>query len=89
VNPYFTTTMTAHPGRKARLLFEVHSGGTWKPWKTVDTSLNASGKSYYTLTGTHSTGVFYRVRPAYLTGTSGDNLNYTTYGAYRYFTFTK
>jgi len=29
------------------------------------------------------------VRAAYIPTTSGDSLNYTTYGAYRYFTFTK
>jgi hypothetical protein len=52
-------------------------------------ALTTAGKSAYTLTGTHSTGVKYRVRAAYLSGTSGDNLNYTTYGPYRYFTFTK
>lgn len=30
-----------------------------------------------------------RVRAAYLNGGSGDKVNYTTYGSYRYFTFTK
>ena len=28
------------------------------------------------------------VRAVYITGTSGDNVNYTTYGSYQYFTFT-
>ncbi|WP_250000144.1 hypothetical protein [Actinoplanes sp. M2I2] len=89
VHPYFTTTMTPYPHRKQRLQFQVHSGGAWKPWKNVDLPLNTVGKSYYTLTGSHSTGVFYRVRAAYLPGTSGDSVNYTTYAPYKYFTFTK
>ncbi|WP_250031684.1 hypothetical protein [Paractinoplanes maris] len=89
VHPYFTTTMSTKPGGRQQLQFEVHSGGQWKKWKNVDASLNSVGKSYYTLTGAHATGVFYRVRAAYLPGISLDNLNYNTYTPYRYFTFTK
>jgi hypothetical protein len=89
VNPYFTTTMSTKPNCRQQLQFEVHSGGQWKKWKNVDAPLNSAGKSYYTLTGTHSTGVFYRVRAAYIPGISLDNVNYTTYTPYRYFTFTK
>jgi len=89
VHPYFTTTMTAHPKRKQRLQFEVLSGGKWKPWRNVDAAVGSNGKSYYTLAGAHPVGVRYRVRPAYLPGTSGDNVNATTYGVYRYFIFTK
>ena len=88
-NPVFTTTMTAAANRKQKLYFEVYSGGTWKPWKSYLLTLSSAGKSAYTLTGTHSINVNYRVRAAYLTGTSGDSLNYTTYGSYRYFTFRK
>ncbi|MEU4693086.1 hypothetical protein [Actinoplanes sp. NPDC023714] len=88
-HPKFTTTMTPYPGRKQRLTFERYSGGKWVAWKTGTFKLNAAGKYTFTLTGTHKTGVKYRVRAAYLTGTSGDSANYTTYGAWRYFTFTK
>jgi hypothetical protein len=89
VNPVFTTTMTAASNRKQRLVFETYSGGKWHTWKTLTLPLSSSGKSTYTLTGSHKTGVKYRVRAAYLTGTSGDSLNYPTYGSYRYFTFAK
>ncbi|GID93389.1 hypothetical protein Adi01nite_28010 [Amorphoplanes digitatis] len=88
-NPVFTTTMTPGAGRKQRLQFEYYSGGKWRTWKGYTLPLNSAGKSVYKLTGTHKTGVKYRVRTAYIPGTSGDSLNHTTYGAYRYFTFTK
>lgn len=88
-NPVFTTTMTPYAKRKQRLVFESYSAGKWHTWKTYTLALTSAGKSTYTLTGAHSTGVKYRVRAAYLTGSSGDTLNYTTYGSYRYFTFTK
>ncbi|GIE05789.1 YncE family protein [Paractinoplanes durhamensis] len=88
-NPVFTTTMTAAAKRKQKLSFEVYSGGKWKPWKSYMLTLSSAGKSTYTLTGTHTINAKYRVRAAYVTTTSGDNLNYTTYGPYRYFTFRK
>ncbi|MEU8816148.1 hypothetical protein [Actinoplanes sp. NPDC048796] len=88
VHPYFVTTMTPYPKRKQRLIFEVASGGAWKTWRVLDVPLTSAGKSVFTLTGAHPAGVRYRVRAAYLTGTSGDTVNYPTYGAYQYFTFT-
>ncbi|SNY03849.1 YncE family protein [Paractinoplanes atraurantiacus] len=88
VHPYFVTTMTPYPNRKQRLIFEVVSGGAWKTWRVLDLPLTSAGTSTFTLTGTHPVGARYRVRAVYLTGTSGDSVNYTTYGAYQYFTFT-
>ncbi|BBH65878.1 hypothetical protein ACTI_25630 [Actinoplanes sp. OR16] len=87
-NPKFTTTMTAYPNRKQQLVFEKFSGGKWVAWKSGTYKLSTAGKYTYTLTGTHSTGVKYRVRAVYVTGTSGDSANYTTYGSWRYFRFT-
>ncbi|GIM97851.1 hypothetical protein Ato02nite_096440 [Paractinoplanes toevensis] len=82
-NPVLTTTMTAFPKRKQYLTVEYYSGGKWRVAKA----------GYYTMavtfTGTHKIGVKYRVRAAYVGGKSGDTINATTYGAYRYFTFTK
>ncbi|GAA4590536.1 hypothetical protein BJY16_009266 [Actinoplanes octamycinicus] len=88
-NPTFTTTMTPYPGRYQRLTFEKYSGGKWVAWKSGSFKLSSAGKYTYTLTGTHTTGVKYRVAAAYLYGTSGDKANYTTYGSWKYFTFTK
>ncbi|MFF5080534.1 YncE family protein [Actinoplanes sp. NPDC000266] len=88
VHPVFSTTMTPYPKRKERLQFEVLWKGKWTASRTVDVPLNSAGKASYTLTGAHSTGLRYRVRAVYLAGASGDTVNATTYGAYRYFTFT-
>lgn len=42
-----------------------------------------------TLTGTHETGYRMRVRASYVNDASGDNVNSTTHGAWKYFYFTK
>ncbi|MEU4562226.1 hypothetical protein AB0F72_27905 [Actinoplanes sp. NPDC023936] len=88
-NPKFTTAMTAYPKRKQTLVFEQYSGGKWKAWKSGTFTLSSAGTYTYTLTGTHKTGVKYRVRAVYTTGTAGDSANYTTYGSWKYFRFTK
>ncbi|MEV6306918.1 hypothetical protein AB0M02_46500 [Actinoplanes sp. NPDC051861] len=88
-HPVFTTTMTPSANRKQRLIFEYYSAGKWRAWKVSTLPMSRAGKSVRTLKGTHRTGVKYRVRAAYLSGTSGDSLNYTTYGAWKYFTFRK
>jgi hypothetical protein len=88
-NPVFTTTMTAYPKRKQYLVVESYSGGKWRAVKSGYYTLSGAGKSTVTFTNSRKTGVNYRVRAAYLTGKSGDTVNATTYGAYRYFTFTK
>ncbi|MER7183461.1 hypothetical protein ABT404_28985 [Streptomyces hyaluromycini] len=49
---------------------------------------DSSGKSVVTLTGTPPTGYRFRVRDSYISG-SGDSVNTTTYGAWKYLTFTK
>jgi hypothetical protein len=39
--------------------------------------------------GPHETNLKMRVRSAYIKGTSGDSLNATTVGGWRYFIFTR
>ncbi|GAA2845862.1 hypothetical protein Acy02nite_47530 [Actinoplanes cyaneus] len=81
--------MTPYPRRTERLIFQRYAGGKWVAWKSGTYKLSSAGKYTYTLTGTHKTGVKYRVSAAYLTGTSGDRANYTTNGAWKYFIFSK
>jgi hypothetical protein len=87
-NPVLTTTMTAYAKRQQYLTVEYYSGGKWHTAKAAYYPLTGAGKSTVTFTGTHKTGVTYRVRATYLNGKSGDTVNATTYGAYRYFRFT-
>jgi hypothetical protein len=81
-NPLVTTTMTAYPGRKQYLVVQAYTTGAWR---------NASAKYYaltpVALTGTHKTGVKMRVRAGYVRSGSGDTVNATTYGAWKYFIF--
>ncbi|WP_250028764.1 hypothetical protein [Paractinoplanes maris] len=88
INPQFITSMSAYPGRSAYLEIQYHDGKQWQPWKAVYTKLY-DNKAYNELTGTHTVGLMYRVRASYIYAKSGDTVNTTTYGTYKYFTFTK
>ncbi len=88
-DPDFTTTMTHYKGRSHRLSLELNYQGTWYDAGQQYFPLGGNGKSIVTLTGTHETGYKMRVRSSYINGSSGDNVNSTTHGAWKYFIFTK
>ncbi|MGY0060158.1 Ig-like domain repeat protein [Streptomyces sp. LZ34] len=87
-NPIFTTTMSYYPGRSQRFALEVYSSGSWYETGYDYFRLGAGGKSAVELTGARDTGVRARIRSSYVNGSSGDNVNSTTHGAWKYFTFT-
>ncbi|MFI7547962.1 hypothetical protein [Actinoplanes sp. NPDC049599] len=87
-NPVFTTTMTAATGRSQRFSLEYYHKGKWRSNGSQYFKLSGKGKSTITVVGTHETNLKMRVRSAYVKGTSGDSLNATTIGAWRYFIFT-
>ncbi|MFF4270420.1 YncE family protein [Streptomyces sp. NPDC001536] len=87
-NPVFTTTMTAYPGRKQRLEFEFYYDGTWYDLGSQYFALGSAGISKVELTGEHETGYRMRVRSSYINSSSGDTVNSTTHGAWKYFIFT-
>nr|WP_306819959.1 Ig-like domain repeat protein [Streptomyces sp. DSM 40750] len=87
-NPLLTTTMTAYPGRSQKLTFQVYSGGTWRTTGSEYFKLSSTGKCTVELTGTHPTGYRFRVRSSYLNNDSGDTVNSTTHGSWKYFAFT-
>lgn len=86
-DPVVTTTMTPYPGRKQLLQVQIYADGAWQTTAKEYFTLNSAGKSVVTLTGTPPTGYRFRVRDSYISG-SGDSVNTTTYGAWKYFTFT-
>lgn len=88
-DPVFTTTMTAYPGRKQRLQIQIHYGGAWETTGTEYFALDSAGKSAVQVTGEPPTGYRFRVRDSYINSSSGDTVNSTTHGAWKYFTFTK
>ncbi|MET9406593.1 Ig-like domain repeat protein [Streptomyces sp. NPDC002935] len=85
-DPVVTTTMTPYPGRKQMLQIQAYSNG-WETTGKQYFKLDSAGKSVVTLTGTPPIGHRFRVRDCYISG-SGDSVNTTTYGAWKYFTFT-
>ncbi len=87
-DPSFTTTMTYYKGRKQRLQIEAYYQGAWRDagWEYFE--LGTSGKSEVTLTGTPTTNVRFRLRSSYIDRSSGDNVNSTTHGPWKYFIFT-
>nr|WP_203690163.1 Ig-like domain repeat protein [Streptomyces sp. SID12488] len=86
--PLFTTSMTAYPHRRQRLQIEYFYEGTWYEGGSQYFALDSSGISRVELGGTHDIGFRFRIRSSYLDGASGDNVNTTTHGAWKYFIFT-
>ncbi|WP_327344631.1 Ig-like domain repeat protein [Streptomyces europaeiscabiei] len=87
-DPVLKTTMTYYPNRQQRLKLQFHYDGAWQDWGTEYFPLGTSGGSDVTLTGTPTTNVRLRFRSEYHDGGSGDNVNTTTYGAWKYFMYT-
>lgn len=89
-NPLFTTKMPYYTGRAQRFDFQVYYQGKWYSDTSQYFALASNGVSLVEFTGNHKSDVGwrFRVRSDYINGTSGDTVNSTTYGAWKYFTFT-
>ncbi|MFE2077566.1 YncE family protein [Streptomyces misionensis] len=88
-DPLLTTTMTYYPGRKQRMDLQVYYGGKWY---TADGSpeyfkLASNGKSAVSLGAPGTSGIKARMRSSYINNSSGDNVNTTTYGSWKYLYF--
>ncbi|WP_105973045.1 hypothetical protein [Streptomyces geranii] len=88
-NPLFTTSMTAYPNREQRLQIEYFYEGAWYDGGSQYFALDSAGVSRVELGGTHDIGYRFRIRSSYIDGASGDNVNTTTHGGWKYFIFTK
>ncbi|MGW8883099.1 Ig-like domain repeat protein [Streptomyces sp. NPDC055749] len=88
-NPVFSTGMSYYKGRSHLLSLQLYYKGTWYDVGSDYFKLGTSGRTYITLTGPHDTGYKMRVRPSYVNGYSGDSVNSTTHGSWKYFIFTK
>ncbi|MGW3663943.1 YncE family protein [Streptomyces sp. NPDC005141] len=88
-NPLLTTTMTYYSGRKQRVDLQVYYAGHWY---TADGSpqyfkLASNGKSAVSLEAPGESGIKVRIRSSYINNSSGDNVNSTTYGSWKYLYF--
>ena len=88
-DPVFTTSMTYYNNRAQRLSLQLYYNGRWYDAGSEYFKLGTDGKSVVTLGGEHETGYRMRVRASYVNGSSGDSVNSTTDGAWKYFYFTK
>ncbi|KUM85885.1 MULTISPECIES: hypothetical protein [Streptomyces] len=86
-DPLLTTTMTYYPGRQQRFDLQVYYQGTWYSADSEYFSLGSNGKSAVTLPAAGESGIRARMRSVYVNGSSGDTVNSTTYGAWKYLYF--
>ncbi|MFJ5260804.1 YncE family protein [Streptomyces sp. NPDC088387] len=87
-DPVFTTTMTYYKGREQRFQLQVYYQGSWYDSGSEYFALPTNGKSAVSLEAPGESGIRARMRSSYLNGSSGDSVNSTTHGAWKYFTFT-
>ncbi|MFJ7151023.1 Ig-like domain repeat protein [Streptomyces sp. NPDC100445] len=90
-DPLATTRMPYYPGRAQKFEFEVYYQGRWYPGDPAYFALGSDGVSRVRINGDHGqdVGWRFRIRSSYLNGASGDTVNSTTHGAWKYFTYTK
>ncbi|MFC8132003.1 YncE family protein [Streptomyces sp. NPDC057302] len=86
-DPLLTTTMSYYKGRKQRFDLQVHSGGSWHSADSEYFPIGTNGKSAVTLEGPGQSGIKARMRSTYVNGSSGDSVNTTTHGAWKYLYF--
>ncbi|MFE1959633.1 YncE family protein [Streptomyces sp. NPDC059479] len=84
----FTTTMSYYKDRKQRLELQVYYQGKWYASGTEYFKLGTNGKSAVNLGHAGESGIRARVRSSYINSSSGDTVNSTTHGAWKYFIFT-
>ncbi|MFJ3231491.1 YncE family protein [Streptomyces sp. NPDC086787] len=88
-DPLFTTTMNYYSGRKQRFQLQVYYRGSWYDSGSEYFALASNGRSGVTLEAPGRSGIRARMRSSYIDGSSGDTVNSTTHGAWKYFTFTR
>ncbi|WP_217127250.1 Ig-like domain repeat protein [Streptomyces sp. AC558_RSS880] len=88
-DPVFTTTMNYYEGREQRFQLQVYYQGAWHDSTPEYFALGTNGKSAVRLEAPGESGIRARMRSSYINGSSGDTVNSTTHGAWKYFTFTK
>ncbi|MEV0092251.1 WD40 repeat domain-containing protein [Streptomyces sp. NPDC050738] len=86
--PYFNTEMNPYPGRKQRMDVQVYYQGAWRSSDSEYFTLSSSGRTVVNLgkPGSSSVGYKFRFRSAYIKGAgySGDGVNSTAYGSWKY-----
>ncbi|QIJ63746.1 Ig-like domain repeat protein [Streptomyces sp. JB150] len=87
-DPLLTTTMTYYPGRQQRFDLQVRFDGKWYDAGHEYFPVGSDGRSAVSLEAPGESGIKARMRSVYVNGSSGDNVNSTTYGSWKYLYFT-
>lgn len=87
-DPVFTTAMNYYTGRKQRFQLQVYYQGSWYDSGSEYFAVAKNGTSVVRLEAPGKSGIRARVRSSYINGSSGDTVNSTTYGGWKYITFT-
>ncbi|WP_256341368.1 Ig-like domain repeat protein [Streptomyces sp. TLI_105] len=88
-DPLVTAWNNPYPGRKTKYEVQVWYQGAWRTGGEDYVTLNSGGMAYIAFDGDGAAGIRARVRTGYVDSTSGDNVNTTSFGAWKYFTFTR
>ncbi|MFG2306629.1 Ig-like domain repeat protein [Actinacidiphila glaucinigra] len=88
-DPVFTTTMSYYKNRKQRFELQVYYQGKWYGSGSQYFKLATNGKSAVRLEAPGESGIRARMRSSYVKGSSGDSVNTTTHGSWKYMYFTK
>ncbi|MFI9828236.1 YncE family protein [Streptomyces sp. NPDC051913] len=86
-DPLLTTTMTYYPGREQRFDLQVYYQGSWYSTDSEYFPLGTNGKSAVSLGAPGESGIRARMRSVYVNSSSGDTVNSTTYGSWKYLYF--
>ncbi|GAA3887220.1 hypothetical protein GCM10023084_44810 [Streptomyces lacrimifluminis] len=86
-NPVLTTSMPYYPGRQQRFDLQVFFEGTWYSADSQYFGIGTNGRSAVELVAPGESGIRARIRSAYVDGASGDNVNSTTFGSWKYLYF--
>lgn len=86
-DPLLTTTMNYYTGRQQRFDLQVYYQGSWYSADSQYFPLGTNGQSAVTLEAPGESGIRARMRSVYVNGSSGDNVNSTTYGSWKYLYF--
>ncbi|MEU6222373.1 PT domain-containing protein [Streptomyces sp. NPDC047042] len=86
-SPLLTTSMPYYPGREQRFDLQVYFEGTWYSAESQYFGIGTNGKSAVELPAPGESGIRARMRSVYVDGSSGDNVNTTTVGAWKYLYF--
>ncbi|WP_338698588.1 Ig-like domain repeat protein [Streptomyces sp. Q6] len=81
---YATGSMNYYKGRKFRLDLQVYAGGAWRSSDSQYFTLESDGTTKVNMGAIGSAGYKFRIRADYINGTSGDNVNTTKYGSWKY-----